>query len=81
MCIQWHSGRHAGVSGKASLIVYIKGDELKMKISIERIKKDLDSLSQFTADERGITRVAYSKEERQARDYIPTCLSNTFHGT
>jgi allantoate deiminase len=70
MCIQWHSGRHAGVSGKASLIVYIKGDELKMKISIERIKKDLDSLSQFTADERGITRVAYSKEERQARDYL-----------
>lgn len=41
-----------------------------MKVNIERIRRDIEALSKFTATEKGITRVSYSKEEKQAREYL-----------
>lgn len=40
-------------------------------IKVERIRKDLETLAQFTATPgAGVTRMAFSPEERQAREYL-----------
>lgn len=40
-------------------------------IKVERIRKDLETLAQFTATPgEGVTRMAFSPEERQAREYL-----------
>ncbi|NLJ33925.1 MAG: Zn-dependent hydrolase [Firmicutes bacterium] len=40
-------------------------------IRVERIKRDLEALAQFTATPgKGITRMAFTPEERRARDYL-----------
>jgi len=40
-------------------------------IKVERIRKDLETLARFTATPgKGVTRMAFTPEERQARDYL-----------
>ncbi len=42
-----------------------------METSLERIRKDIEALSHFNATPGcGVTRFSYSKEDRQARDYL-----------
>ncbi|NMA49381.1 MAG: M20 family metallo-hydrolase [Tissierellia bacterium] len=44
-----------------------------MKINMERVKKDIENLSSFNSTPgRGVTRLSFSKEDSQARDYLKT---------
>lgn len=42
-----------------------------MKTNFERIKKDIENLAEYNATPgEGVTRSAYSKEDREARNYL-----------
>ena len=47
-----------------------------MKINKERVKRDIENLSSFNSTPgRGVTRLAFSKEDGQAREYIKTQMT------
>lgn len=47
-----------------------------MKINKERVKRDIENLSSFNSTPgRGVTRLAFSKEDSQAREYIKTQMT------
>ena len=47
-----------------------------MKINKERVKRDIENLSSFNATPgKGVTRLTFSREDRQARDYLKTQMS------
>ncbi len=47
-----------------------------MKINKERVKRDIENLSFFNSTPgRGVTRLSFSKEDRQARDYLKTQMT------
>ena len=41
-----------------------------MKTDLERIKKDIETLAEFSEEGKGVTRFSYSKEDKEARKYI-----------
>src|SRR5699024_10584788 len=71
----YHSNDCISYSCRNICTIYLGGNS--MKVNTPRIKTHIDELSAFTATPgKGVTRLTYSQEDKQAREYIKAKMSD-----